>query len=253
MTAYALPAKTTTVRAHPRARRSSRGRALSGCWLWEKSPRGRNCTSGRIEYNYFRNYDSITGRYIESDPIGLEAGVNTYVYVEADPLNAFDDFGLNTARPPSVRPRSNRGGTRGNRGDRTNPHVPALEPAYPTYPIRYSTEVPGQCGMCMDIFFVARPSGLSRSNHRNSANRQFWNYIQSGQAPSNIGGHTLGQIAGQMSTGRGLRNPQGFEWHHPINRPNELWLIRQCDHRDPLLQPLLHPLPGRSGGFSQNF
>ncbi|QGX39338.1 RHS repeat-associated core domain-containing protein [Permianibacter aggregans] len=94
MTAYALPAKTTTVRAHPRARRSSRGRALSGCWLWEKSPRGRNCTSGRIEYNYFRNYDPVTGRYIESDPIGLSDGVNTYGYVQQMPTQLKDPLGL---------------------------------------------------------------------------------------------------------------------------------------------------------------
>jgi RHS repeat-associated protein len=44
-------------------------------------------------YNYFRDYDSVTGRYVESDPIGLVAGVNTYTYVEANPLTAFDPTG----------------------------------------------------------------------------------------------------------------------------------------------------------------
>ncbi len=45
-------------------------------------------------YNYFRDYDPQTGRYIESDPIGLEGGINTFAYVENDPLSLFDEYGL---------------------------------------------------------------------------------------------------------------------------------------------------------------
>ncbi len=45
-------------------------------------------------YNYFRDYDPGIGRYIESDPIGLRAGLNTYGYALARPLIWPDFFGL---------------------------------------------------------------------------------------------------------------------------------------------------------------
>jgi RHS repeat-associated protein len=45
-------------------------------------------------YNYFRDYDPAIGRYIESDPIGLRGGINTYAYVRSRPLNLIDRLGL---------------------------------------------------------------------------------------------------------------------------------------------------------------
>ncbi len=47
-----------------------------------------------LNYNLNRTYDSSTGRYIESDPIGLDGGLNTYLYAEANPLTYVDPLGL---------------------------------------------------------------------------------------------------------------------------------------------------------------
>ena len=44
-------------------------------------------------YNYFRDYDPSIGRYVESDPIGLRGGINTYGYVVDDPLASVDPSG----------------------------------------------------------------------------------------------------------------------------------------------------------------
>jgi RHS repeat-associated protein len=59
---------------------------------------GRHRGEGRKHYNYFRDYDPAIGRYIESDPIGLVGGMNTFAYVTGDPIGLKDKSGL--APPP---------------------------------------------------------------------------------------------------------------------------------------------------------
>jgi RHS repeat-associated protein len=47
-----------------------------------------------LNYNYSRDHDGTGGRYIESDPLGLLAGLSTYSYVKANPIDSVDPVGL---------------------------------------------------------------------------------------------------------------------------------------------------------------
>jgi RHS repeat-associated protein len=43
-----------------------------------------------LNYNYYRDLDTSTGRYVESDPSGLKGGLNTYDYARASPVMWID-------------------------------------------------------------------------------------------------------------------------------------------------------------------
>jgi len=77
-------------------------------------------------YNYFRDYDPAIGRYVESDPIGLKGGFNTYRYVEANPLTNWDPRGLRNVDPD---PYPGCGNDAACRAGLTRPYEPPTPPS----------------------------------------------------------------------------------------------------------------------------
>jgi RHS repeat-associated protein len=67
---------------------------------------GQYADGNGLHYNYFRDYEPSTGRYVESDPIGLNGGISTYGYVGSRPLADHDAMGLEKGRAQSKRDRA---------------------------------------------------------------------------------------------------------------------------------------------------
>jgi RHS repeat-associated protein len=104
-----------------------------------------------MHYNYFRDYNPAIGRYIEGDPIGLEGGINPFIYTWNNPINLEDLFGLEGAPPkPPTTPKP-------------PPTIPTIPP--PPKPPMKTPKPPGMgCNamfrVCMEFCKGPCPGGL---------------------------------------------------------------------------------------------
>jgi RHS repeat-associated protein len=90
-------------------------------WSWNSDPFGNGQPIGSLIYNFrlpgqyydaetghnfnnFRDYDSLNGRFIESDPVGLGGGVNTYTYTGDNPATESDPAGTQAIPFPTYAP-----------------------------------------------------------------------------------------------------------------------------------------------------
>jgi RHS repeat-associated protein len=73
--------------------------AAAGFWHRLRFPGQVYDSESKLHSNGQRDYDPRLGRYVESDPIGLEGGINTYAYANNNPVNSVDPSGAVAETP----------------------------------------------------------------------------------------------------------------------------------------------------------
>jgi RHS repeat-associated protein len=246
-------------------------------WQWYEHPFGTGPPVGSVTVNlrypgqYFdaetglhqnwnRTYDPASGRYLESDPVGLFGGINTYGYADNNPLVVSDQKGLFLDTFIDIGfvgydiyrlAKDNLFGGCGNLRENLTalgadsvgvflPGVTGLGAATRAvnavekkrvYSVLFETTIP-------KIGVGTRPE------HFKAANRAMLDAIEKDKDFAN-----LLREAGVTIPTNIRQSPSGWTWHHSADRPGVMQLVPYDQHKwGSSYQSVLHP-KGK-GGFS---
>nr|WP_320015639.1 RHS repeat-associated core domain-containing protein [uncultured Desulfobacter sp.] len=104
-----------------------------------------------------------------------------------------------------------------------------------------------------ETLFEQAISATSRSSHRASANKNLMSQMRQSPDVANAINKELGtDVIKHMKYGKGqLKNPPGTEWHHPVDNPDVMHLLKKDEHRNTQLKDVLHP--DNIGGFGTHY
>ncbi|MBT9539680.1 MAG: DUF2778 domain-containing protein [Thiobacillus sp.] len=172
-----------------------------------------------LHYNYFRDYDPTTGRYVEADPIGLDGGPNVYTYVEGNPLSLVDPEGLASCTYS------------------ISSHTLVCTPnsgggAITLGPVGVFSGVPGQCRNNPDCSSNENEGPISPGNYRlnqddRPGNEGFWRLEPNPEIPGwkcRLGLERCGFMLhpGQISLGCITADPENIKTMRQYNRIDSL-------------------------------
>nr|WP_255609680.1 RHS repeat-associated core domain-containing protein [Methylosinus sp. Sm6] len=241
-------------------------------WLWDHDPFGNGApvaaagfshdlrfpgqiydSETRLHNNGFRDYSPALGRYVETDPIGLEGGINTYAYANNNPLNAVDPTGTLVTPETYV-------------WDIPNVVMGLVSLFDNLFHGNFASAGIDAAGLGVDVAAVVLPGVPAGAGATIAAGRKAAHYsvaFETTIAKAGVG--TRGShftdantsLAATMkkdpefakmmdSLGVSIpqrldQSPAGWSWHHVPDQPGMLQLVPRDQHQGSAWQHLLHP------------